>query len=70
VINDRSTNQCHYKLTEFESLGTDEKAIISVLGHRTADQRVELITTYKTMFGKVGCDHVIGKCKLQFTFLQ
>jgi hypothetical protein len=52
VINDRSTNQCHYKLTEFESLGTDEKAIISVLGHRTADQRVELITTYKTMFGK------------------
>ena len=33
--------------------GTDEKAIINVLGYRSSTQRVEVVKTFKTMFGKV-----------------
>lgn len=33
--------------------GTDEKAIIDVLGYRNSNQRMEIVAMFKTMFGKV-----------------
>lgn len=35
-----------------KGLGTDEQALIDVLCNRSVDQRVELITEYKTVFGR------------------
>ena len=36
-----------------KGLGTNEDAITSVLGARSATQRVDVAKTFKTMFGKV-----------------
>ncbi|KAK3091313.1 hypothetical protein FSP39_018862 [Pinctada imbricata] len=36
----------------YNFVGTDEKAIIDVLGYRTCEQRQQIKTLFKTMFGK------------------
>lgn len=36
-----------------KGLGTNEDAITNVLGARSATQRVDIVRTFKTMFGKV-----------------
>ncbi|KAF5403265.1 Annexin [Paragonimus heterotremus] len=43
---------CEKLRKAMKGLGTDEKAIIDVLGHRTADQRAQLVQKYKAMYGK------------------
>ncbi|KAJ8307174.1 hypothetical protein KUTeg_015258 [Tegillarca granosa] len=35
-----------------KGFGTDEDAIIKVMGYRSMDQRLEIVKTFKTMFGK------------------
>ena len=49
------------KISIYEfSLGTDEKAIINVLGNRSNEQRQLIKTQFKTMYGRVRC----STCKL------
>lgn len=43
---------CEKLRKAMKGLGTDEKAIIDVFAHRTADQRVQIVNKFKTMYGK------------------
>jgi len=43
---------CQVLRKAMKGLGTDEKAIISVLGYRNSFQRAEINVMFKTMFGK------------------
>ena len=42
----------------FFAPGTDEAAIIEVLGYRISRQRAQVVKLFKTMFGKVGNDMI------------
>ncbi|TGZ63449.1 hypothetical protein CRM22_006904 [Opisthorchis felineus] len=43
---------CEKLRKAMKGVGTDEKAIIDVLAHRTADQRVQIVKKFKTAYGK------------------
>ncbi|KAG5683038.1 hypothetical protein PVAND_012345 [Polypedilum vanderplanki] len=50
--NFNASNDCAILRKAMKGFGTDEDAIISVLCHRTVDQRMEIVRTYKTAYGK------------------
>ncbi|XP_013392205.1 uncharacterized protein LOC106160214 [Lingula anatina] len=43
---------CEVLRKAMKGLGTDEKAIIQVMGYRTSTQRQDIVRQFKTMFGK------------------
>ena len=43
----------HLPMSTLPFAGTDEDALIAVLAHRSLEQRLELVTMFKTMYGKV-----------------
>ncbi|ELU00440.1 hypothetical protein CAPTEDRAFT_158666 [Capitella teleta] len=45
-------SDCEILRKAMKGLGTDEKAIIGVMGHRSTEQRKEIVKMFKTMFGK------------------
>lgn len=47
----------------FLRVGTDEKAIINVIGHTSNKQRQEILIMFKTMYGKVNGQNSAVHCK-------
>lgn len=49
-----------------KGFGTDEDAIIEVLCRRTVDQRMQIIQTFKTAYGKDLIDDIKSECRNNF----
>lgn len=50
----------------FRGVGTDEDALITIICNRSAEQRVELLTKYKTLFGKDLMDDIKSETSMNF----
>lgn len=48
-----STHLLSKSVMKYVIVGTDEKAIIQVIGHTSNKQRQEILIMFKTMYGKV-----------------
>ena len=61
-----SERDCEILRKAMKGMGTDERAIIDIMGYRSVVQRQEVVTMFKTMFGKDLRDELAGETSGNF----
>ncbi|XP_055816934.1 annexin D3-like isoform X2 [Solanum dulcamara] len=60
------TEDCESLMKSFKGLGTNEKSVISVLGHRNASQRKKIRETYHQLYNKSLVDDIYSELSGDF----
>ncbi|XP_059312233.1 annexin D3-like isoform X2 [Lycium ferocissimum] len=60
------TEDCETLMKAFKGLGTNEKSVISVLGHRNASQRKKIRETYRQLYNKSLVDDIYSELSGDF----
>ncbi|XP_060218155.1 annexin D3-like [Lycium barbarum] len=60
------TEDCETLMKSFKGLGTNEKSVISVLGHRNASQRKKIRETYQQLYNRSLVDDIFSELSGDF----